>query len=114
MKPRRKRDAVAVAHDAEEAEENIPNPYYLPEGNRTNRHLLRLVRRRMIARFLRHKAEHPEGDADVGDEVLESDDGGRDSDGHRSPMVRVLRATQRSAQAKRWISFATSGRRPMG
>ena len=32
MKPRRKRDAVAAAHDAEEAEEKTPNPYYLPEG----------------------------------------------------------------------------------
>ena len=32
MKPRRKRDAVAVAHDAGEAGEKLPNPYYLPEG----------------------------------------------------------------------------------
>ena len=81
MKPRRKRDQVAAKHDAEEAEEKIPNPYYLPEGNRTNRHLLRLVRRRMIARLPRHNAERQEGDADVGDEVLESDDDGRDSEG---------------------------------
>ena len=36
----------------------------------------------MIARFLRHKAEQPDGDAGVGDEVLENDDDdGRDSDG---------------------------------
>ena len=35
----------------------------------------------MIARFLRHWAEQQEGDADVGDEVLERDDDGLDSDG---------------------------------
>ena len=30
----------------------------------------------MIARFLRHRAEQLKGDADVGDEVLASDDDG--------------------------------------
>ena len=45
MKPRRKRDAEAAVEEAEGAEEKTPNPYYLPEGRRTNWHLLRLVRR---------------------------------------------------------------------
>ena len=56
VKPRCKGDGKPFAEE-EEAEEKTPNPYYLPEGKRTNRNLLRLVRRRMIARFLRKKAE---------------------------------------------------------
>ena len=37
----------------EELEEKVPNPYFLPKAAQTNRRFLRLVRRRMLARFFR-------------------------------------------------------------
>ena len=63
--------------EPDELEEKTPNPYFLPKGSQTNRRLLRLVRRRMIARFFRRQAEHPEEDADAAAQGAESDEDGR-------------------------------------
>ena len=62
----------------EELEEKVPNPYFLPKASQTNRRLLRLVRRRMVARFFRRQADHPDEGADVAADGAESDDDGRD------------------------------------
>ncbi len=62
-----------------ELEEKTENPYFIEEPrHRTNKRLLRLVRQRMIVRFLRRKAEDPEGDADVDAGDAKSDDDGRE------------------------------------
>ena len=75
--PKAVADPQSVKDLTEEAEEKTPNPYFLPVERRTNWHLLRLVRRRMILRFLRRK-DDPTGGADGDDEgSAVSDDDGR-------------------------------------
>ena len=80
-----------------ESEEKTPNPYWLAREAQTNARLLRLVRRRMIVRFLRHKAEHPEDDVAADWPGADSDDDGRErkdeesSDDDEDPAVLAKR-----------------------
>ena len=56
----------------------VSNPYFLEARSRTNRSFLRLVRRRMILRSLRDKAENADGEDVFADRGEFSEDDGRD------------------------------------
>ena len=103
-KPRGKKgQPLSPPAPIEDLEEKTPNPYRLQRASQTNGCLLRLVRRRMIVRFLRHKAEHPEDDiaADPAAEADSDDDGrarGEDDDSDDEDPAEVAKRLHDDAE----------------